>query len=147
MRDQVFIVGRLCRLKALVPKNMNDKVEIERWAITANIKKEIPFGPGDKETKIGTNHFKGGAKVYIIGAYFGMCEDIIAVGQHRKTGKYVRCVIRANNIENMRVKQLYRNSILEMLEDYQPGGALITTSKKESEDLMNIIPVWCDKYL
>lgn len=127
-------------------KKHEEQVEIERWAITANIKKEIPFGPGGKETKIGTNHFKGGAKVYIIGAYFGMCEDIIAVGQQRKTGKYVRCVIRVNNIENMRVKQLYSKSILEMLRDYSPGGATITTSKKESEELMGIIPVWCEQY-
>ena len=125
---------------------MNDQIEVERWAITANIKKEIPFGPGGKETKIGTNHFKGGAKVHIVGAYFGSCEDIIAVGQHRKTGKYVRCVIRANNIENMRVKQLYSKSILDMLKDYHPGGASITTSKRDSEDLMAIIPVWCEEH-
>jgi hypothetical protein len=30
------------------------------WSVVANIKREIPFGPGGTETKVGTRQFRGG---------------------------------------------------------------------------------------
>ncbi|MCO7226719.1 hypothetical protein [Pleionea sp. CnH1-48] len=125
---------------------MEREASTELWAVVANIRRDIPYGPGGKEIRNGTNQFRGGAKVHIIGAYFGMCESIIAVGQHCKTGKYVRCVIRANAIENMRVKKIYSRSIWDRLDDYQPTGASITVSKEEAENLMKCIPIWCELY-
>ena len=77
------------------------------WCVIANVRKEILFGPGGNETKIGTKKFRGEAKVYIIDWYPGMCEDIIAIGQHRHSKSFIKCVIRAKAVENLRVKLAY----------------------------------------
>jgi hypothetical protein len=49
----------------------------ERWCIVANIKQEIPFGPGGIESKSGIKKFKAGAKVSIVGSYAGTCTSIM----------------------------------------------------------------------
>jgi len=115
---------------------------MEYWCVVANIRKELPFGPGGREVKIGTSKFKGGAKVQIVGAYHGMCEDVIAIGQHKKTGKFISCVIRANQIENLRVKMVYRPQMLEFLKSFKPNGACLTKTKEYAEQLASEIPVW-----
>lgn len=74
-----------------------------------NIKPEMLFGEGGKETRIGTKQFKGGAKVLIIGSYSGMCERLILIGQ-----KFIRSVARVTAVENLRVKQLYGKSPLRL---------------------------------
>ena len=66
---------------------------MEHWSVVANIKQEFPYGPGAKETRVGLRKFKGGAKVYIVGAFYGMGESIVVIGQHRSGGKFVSCVI------------------------------------------------------
>jgi hypothetical protein len=48
----------------------------EYWSVVANIKREQPYGAGGIEIRNGTKQFKGGAKVYIIGSYPGMCDSL-----------------------------------------------------------------------
>lgn len=63
------------------------------WCVLANVKRERPFGPGGAETKFGTPQFRGGTKVYIAGCYAGMCNNVVAIGLHRKSRRFITCVI------------------------------------------------------
>ena len=124
---------------------MKEEMQDDLWCIVANVKKEVPYGPGGAETKSGLKKFKAGAKVNIIGSYPGMCNDIIVVGQHRQSGKYIRCVIRAKNVENLRVKLIYSKSVIDLARGYQPNGALMCTSKEGAYELAGLIPKWVNE--
>jgi hypothetical protein len=121
---------------------MEELENIELWCVVGNIKREIPFGPAGFEIKSGLKLFKAGAKVHIIGSYPGMCEDIIALGHHRRSGKYIHCIIKATAVENLRVKKIYSKSMLQFLKDFKPNGALLLTSREAANELVKIIPIW-----
>lgn len=115
----------------------------EYWSIVANIKSEIPYGAGGNETKVGTKQFKGGAKVYIVGSYPGMCESLIVIGQHRHTGKVIRSVVRVTVVENLRVKLIYSKAVRKLYDQEAPSGASMVKTKLDAESLEKNIPIWC----
>ncbi len=125
-----------------ISENSNNTTE--KWCVVANVKQEVPYGPGGKEKKSGLRKFKAGAKLHLVGSYGGTCVNVIAIGQHRHSGKYIRVVININAVENLRVKKIYSKSVLDLLEGYRPNGAFIRTSKKDAEDLKQIIPKWIE---
>lgn len=53
-------------------------------AAVGNIKRTVGKGPGGEEEHPGTRHLRGGAKVYVIDAFWGQCEAVTVIGQHRK---------------------------------------------------------------
>jgi len=111
------------------------------WSVVANVKKEIPYGPGGSEIKSGLKKFKAGAKVHIVGAYYGMAESITVIGQHRQSGKYISCTIKANTVENLRAKKIYSKSILDLLkngENHNAGGKGFPTKEKAEQVAMTI---------
>ncbi len=121
----------------------------EKWCVAANIKKEIPYGPGGAEIKRGVRLYRGGAKIHIIGAYRGMAEKVVVIGQHRKSGKYVSCAVHINKIENFRVQKIYSKRILSMLKNahkYNTGEAGFS-SESESELFMQMIKSWSEYYV
>ena len=115
----------------------------EYWSVVANIKREIPYGEGGTETRIGTKQFKCGAKVYIIGSYPGMCDSLIVIGQNKHTGKTIRSVVRVDVVENLRIKNVYGDSAVELYNQDAPNGASMISSKEDAESLEKIIPEWC----
>ncbi len=119
-----------------------ENTEKEIWCIVANVKKEIPYGPGGEVIKSGLKKFKAGAKVSVVGSYPGMCESLVVIGQERNSGKYINCVVRADKIENMRIKRIYRPQTVEFLETFYPNGAHMVRTKDEAENLCKAIPVW-----
>lgn len=125
---------------------MTEQINNGRWCIVANIKKEIPFGPGGEEMRSGTKLFKAGARVSIIGGYHGFCESIIVIGQHRKSGKFLHCTVKANVVENMRVKLIYRPQILEFLMNFEPEGARLIRTKEDAEECMVAYKYWAKHY-
>lgn len=116
----------------------------EIWCVVGNVKKEIPYGPGGQEIKSGLKKFKAGAKVHIIDAYYGMAENIIVIGQHRNSGKYISCTIRANNVENLRVKKIYSKRILDLLDDgvNHNAGRCGFPTKERAEGFLSYISKW-----
>jgi hypothetical protein len=86
------------------------------WCIIANIKREHPFGPGGAETKVGTRQFRGGAKVCISGCYPGTCDAVVAIGLHRKSKKFITCIVDVMHVENFRVKLVYHPRVLELIQ-------------------------------
>lgn len=112
----------------------------EYWSVVANIKREIPYGEGGAETRIGTKQFKGGAKVYIVGSYPGMCESLIVIGQNKHTGKFIRSVIRVSVVENLRIKIVYGEAARKLYHQNDPKGAYMIRTKSDAESLKNVIP-------
>lgn len=115
------------------------------WCIVANVKREIPYGPQATETKSGLRKFKAGARVQIVGAFYGPAENVVAIGQHRKSGKFISCIIKANTVENLRIKLIYSPQVIDFLKDFKPNGAHMTTTEQRALELMEIIPKWANR--
>lgn len=92
----------------------DDTIEAEEgvWCVVANVKREHPFGEGGKETKIGTRQFRGGTKVYIAGCYAGTCDGVVCIGPHRKSRKFITCVVNVTHLENFRPKVAYHPEVV-----------------------------------
>lgn len=88
------------------------------WTLVANIKQEISYGEGKLQTRIGTKQFSPGTKVYIIDWFAGMCEDITVIGLTRDTKRLITIVIRAEWIENLRVKLCYNPKVCSKIIAY-----------------------------
>ena len=86
------------------------------WCVVANVKREHPFGEGGVETKIGTRQFRGGAKVYIGGCYAGTCEGVVCIGLHRKSRKFITCVVNVTHLENFRPKVAYHPEVVRRIQ-------------------------------
>ncbi len=91
---------------------------IPLWTLVANIKQEISYGEGKMETHKGSKQFSPGTKVYIIDWYAGMCKDITVIGLSRDTKKLITIVIRAEWIENFRVKLCYNPKVCSKIKTY-----------------------------
>src|SRR4051794_22004055 len=85
------------------------------WCVVANIKREHPYGSGGDETRVGTRQFRGGTKVFIAGCYAGTCDGVIAIGLHRKSRRFITCVVNVNHLENFRAKLVYHPRVLELI--------------------------------
>jgi len=64
---------------------MNHLEPAPLWILVANIKQEISYGEGKRQTRIGTKQFSPGTKVYIIDWFAGMTDDITVIGLARNT--------------------------------------------------------------
>ncbi len=109
------------------------------WCVVANIKREHPHGPGGEETQIGTRKFRGGTKVYIAGCFAGTCDGVIAIGLHRKSRRFITCVVNVKHLENFRAKVVYHPNVLELVE--QDDRCRIRT-KEEAEKWAAAFPEW-----
>ena len=85
------------------------------WCVVANIKGEHPFGEGGNETKSGTRQLRGGTKVYIGGCYPGTCDGVVCIGLHRKSRKFITCVVSVTHVENFRPKVVYHPEVVRRL--------------------------------
>jgi hypothetical protein len=109
----------------------------------ANIVQERAFGPGGQETKRGTKHFRPGAKVYVIDWFPGMCENIVVIGQHRRSRSYIKVVTRADWIENLRVKLAYSPKVIEIAKEHARQKGIVF-SEEHARSMCNSIPHWQD---
>src|SRR5688572_23335387 len=85
------------------------------WSVVANIRSEIPSGPGGKETRNGTRKFHGGAKVYIVRVFWGMGGDSVMIIGHYRGKRYISCVIRNLYLENLRVEMVYSPAVIKRI--------------------------------
>ena len=84
---------------------------------TANIVK-TRFAGEDKDLVHGTKHFRGGARVYVIDAFPGTCDSATVIGHHRKSGRYIKIVVRAAYLENFRLTTVYSPKVLDLLREH-----------------------------
>ena len=122
---------------------MNDETAAESadgiWCVVANVKREHPHGPGGDETKIGTRQFRGGTKVFIAGCFSGSCDGVIAIGLHRKSRRFINCIVNVTHLENFRAKMVFHPRVLQLIE--QDQRCWIKT-KDEAEKWVAAFPEW-----
>ena len=111
------------------------------WLITANVVEERPFGEGGAETKRGTKHFRANAKVYLIDAYWGMCEKVTVIGHHRASGRIVKMDLPVKHLNNLRMTLCYSPKIIELTNEHWARIQRIP-DKFEWEEKLKVIQSW-----
>lgn len=120
---------------------------IELWAAVANVKKACRTGPDGAEVHHGTKHFRGGAKVYVIDAFWGTCDSVTVIGQHRKSREFMSIHMPARHLENLRLKLVYSPIVLDLMRaHYATTGRTETLGKEFAEEICRVVPKWdsCD---
>jgi len=108
--------------KSDAPEHESDDSE-GVWCVVANIRREHSFGPNGEEARSGTRQFRGGTKVYIPSCFPGMCESVVCIGLHRKSRRFIECVVDVRWVENFRAKVVYHPKVLARI-DEQGGNCL-----------------------
>ena len=114
------------------------------WTVNANIVEKHTFGPGGKEKRIGTKHFKPGTKVYIVDWFPGGISDIVVVGLARKPRRFIKIVISVMWVENLRVKLCYNPSALKKIYSHfdTENDNVSRLTKEFAEEMERVIPTW-----
>ena len=129
--------------------NSEKTTEIEPfWCATASVKKETTFGE-DRLKRRGTKHFRGGAKVYIADAYWGMCNSVTVVGHHRGSGRYIKIDLHVKYLENFRLELVYSPKVAALIQGnsgeriYFGAGHY---TKEYAEKIVASLPLWIQNY-
>ena len=122
-------------------KTKNELKDQPIWTVVGNIVNERPYGLNGSEIKIGTKYFKPGAKVYIIDWHPGTCESIIVIGMTRKSRKFIRITIKANWVENLRVKLAYNPAVIEKIQEFM-GAEQTYLTEEFANKMCETIPKW-----
>lgn len=90
------------------------------WCLVANVARETTRGESGLDIQRGTKHFPVGALLWIPPVRWdpgwGRWR---AVGRHRGNGRrYVNMVVRADDLENFRVKGVYSEGLVRSLNGY-----------------------------
>ena len=115
--------------------------EKSTWLITANVVKERPYRPEGKEKRVGTKHFRGGAKVYIVSAYWGICESVTAIGHHRHSRRFTTIEMRLCHLENLRLSVSYSPKVMSLVAERY---ANVLPTKSGWEAKLKVIQSWPD---
>ena len=124
-------------------KMTHDKeIEVKAaWTVIGNIVSGRQFGPEGNETRYGTKTFRPKTRVYIIGWHPGMSESIIVVGLARKPRKFVTMTIRADWVENLRVKLAYNPTVIKKIHEFHGEDQTYLTEEFVNE-MFEKIPIW-----
>ncbi|MDR2270276.1 MAG: hypothetical protein LBF27_05155 [Sphingobacterium sp.] len=114
--------------------------------MVANIKQEISYGQGKLQTRYGTKQFSPGTKVYIVDWYAGMCQAITVIGLSRDTKKLITIVIRAEWVENFRLKLCYNPKVCSKIKTYfdKEETGMQRYTEKFVNDMFIGIPQWIE---
>lgn len=93
------------------------RIEEGRWCVVANIKGDHPYGEWGEESRSGTRQFQGGTKVYNAGGYPGTCDAVVCIGLHRKSRKFITCVVNVAHVENFRPKVAYHPEVVRRIRE------------------------------
>ncbi|MCB9851759.1 MAG: hypothetical protein H6819_01585 [Phycisphaerales bacterium] len=78
------------------------------WCLVANVREEIPFGEGGRETRCGTRLLRAGAKVHCYPVCWGDgYEKIKVIARHRASGRWITTVLARKALTNFRAKRVY----------------------------------------
>jgi hypothetical protein len=121
-------------------------VDIEPlWCAAANVKKEILFGQ-EHIVRKGTRHFRGGAKVYIVDAHWGMCNSVTVIGHHRATGRYIKIDIHVKRLEKFRLELVYSPKVIALIDNHFGPGYLEYYTREYAEKIVASLPLWIENY-
>lgn len=104
---------------------------IWRFGAAGNIVKQHIDDEG--VTRFGTKAFTGGTKVYINGLRWDTDSDAVYVIGRNRFGRYVTDWIPVSFVENVRFQQIYKTTVLEII-DYLEHFEGITWWDKTASD-------------
>lgn len=103
-----------------------------QWCLIGNIVKENLYGKSGHENKAGTKHFSPGTKVYCLPAQWGDGYDqILVIGRHRGSKRFVTMVISWKWITNWRTKVVYHPEVLRRLSHIEREDGRRTWASQE----------------
>ncbi|MEU7386672.1 hypothetical protein [Streptomyces tanashiensis] len=86
------------------------------WLVAANVVAWRRCGVGGQELRPGTKCFKGGAKVYVVNAYWGPGGDrVTVVGRERHTSRWIVIDTATRHLHGFRPKLVHTPRVLERL--------------------------------
>jgi len=92
-----------------------------QWCLVGNIVETRLAGVGGEEEKSGTPHFSAKTKVYCLPATWGDgYEQIIVIGRHRGSKRFVKMVISSSWINNWRAQVVYSPAVLKLIQENIP---------------------------
>ena len=106
---------------------------------TASVVEQRRYGE-NHELRNGTKHFRGGAKVFVIDGYWGMCNSVTVVGHHRASGRYITLDMPVKHLEHFRMSVVYSLAVLKRISDHYSGEKVY--SEDYGEKLLEALPHW-----
>src|SRR5690242_1756703 len=92
------------------------------WCVVANVVDLRPYGPGGAEHRRGLRIFRPGAKLYIVDGFGGMGWEVVrAVGQARRSSRFVCACVRAEHLTGWRVTLVYSPAALHRIAALRGG--------------------------
>ncbi|MFC8366225.1 hypothetical protein ACFUIY_40980 [Streptomyces griseorubiginosus] len=90
------------------------------WCLVANVARETLHGEGRLELQHGTKHFRAGTLLWLPRVRWDPgWWRWPAVGRHRgNSRRYVRMIVRVEDLENFRVKGVYSEALVRSLNGY-----------------------------
>ena len=86
-----------------------------KWCLVGNIVQEREYGE-NHEAKLGTKHFSPGTKVYCAPGHWGDgYENIVVIGKHRGSPKYIEIIMPKKHIENFRCQKVFKPAVLKLM--------------------------------
>ena len=71
-----------------------------------------------------------------------MCERIIVVGMHRKSKKYIRLLISAKLVENLRPTLCYTPAIIKKIKEHYSPTRIAWLTQEFAERVCKVVPYW-----
>jgi len=98
------------------------------------------YGPKGAETRCGTKHFKPGAKVYLVDAYWGMgAESVTVVGHHWRSRRLITLAMRSAHLTNWSNLQPAYHSRLEKRGPFGKFGRGSDEGKRKAGEMVAIL--------
>ncbi len=87
-----------------------------KWCLVGNIVQERKYGE-NHEVKLGTKHFSPGTKIYYAPGHWGDGgENIVVIGKHRGSPKYIEIIMPRKHIENFRCQKVFKPEVLKLMD-------------------------------
>jgi len=99
------------------PAQTPDAPPASQWCLVGNVVWERPSGEGGKVFVHGTKHFAAGAKVYCLPVQWSGYENIIVIGRHSGSHRFITLIMCSSYIENWRAKVVYNPEVLRRIHE------------------------------
>ncbi|MBW5485127.1 hypothetical protein [Streptomyces bambusae] len=98
------------------------------FAVVANVRRELPYGPGAVAIRRGTKHFPPGGKVWLVPPRWDWGHGrVIAVGRHRGSPRHKCVIVPVWHLENFRVQGVYSPAVERRLSGHSRSNGLWET--------------------